>query len=202
MIGAAADLARGVQGSENAKLLTRPLAQGMDLASLPRGSARAGAVVIGRLALVVALLQVGACVALPEVEPAPQGEQRIVVNKKQVQPLLLQPVKIDLKEQGVFFQISAAIETYPADLNTEIFWFYDYDKELGLPVATWQTCGGQAQCFLTICNKPRANADRHHLWAVVSNGNYKSNATQPFDFEDGVVFDAVIWEIEPENECL
>ena len=194
----------------------------MDVASSPRGTTRiarraarwrkprgsyAPSPVGAWLALFVLSTlctgQVG-CVALPDVQPPQQTERRIVINKNKVTPSLLAPVKIDLSELGVYFEIPSAIETSPPDLDTEIYWFYDYDKELGLPIANWQTCGGTEQCFLTICNRPQPNASRHHLWVVVSDGKYKSSAKKPFDFEDGAVFDAVVWEIEPEpgTQCL
>ena len=171
----------------------------MVLASIPRGKARLRRWCC-QLAVSCVVAAFGtSCVVLPEVEEKMQGTRTIVINKAEVKPSLLAPVKIDLRELGFYFEISAGIETTPQDLGTEIYWYYDFDPDLGLPIGHWQTCGGQARCFLTICNRPNPDASRHHLWVVVSNGNHKPSAKKPFEFQDGVVFDAVVWEIEPEK---
>jgi hypothetical protein len=178
------------------------MTQGMVFASSNSSDKRHAHPVGGCLfVLLYSLFGVG-CVALPEVEPPVKGDKRIVINKSSVKPSLLDPVEIDLHEPGVYFDVVSAIETTPSTLNTKIYWYYDFDSNLGLPIEHWHTCGGGERCFLAICNRPQPTADRHHLWVIVSDGDYKGNAKAPFEFEDSAVFDAVIWEIEPVNTCL
>lgn len=179
------------------------MVQGMDLASFPRGNV-GGEHSLRHAVWIAALASLAsACVVLPEVEPPVEPERSIVINKAEVKPSLLAPVKVELGEPGFYFEIPSAIQASPSDLATKIYWYYDYDPDLGLPIGNWQTCGGGPRCFLTICNRPDPDAARHHLWVVVADGDHKAGAKKPFDFADGVVFDAVVWEIEPEagTEC-
>ncbi|GEM_PF-1984283 len=154
---------------------------------------------VGGLMLGLSALVNVACVALPEVETAAVQDATIVIEKHRVTPSLETPVRFDLVEAGNFFEISDAIKTTPSDLDVQISWYYDFEP--GQLIETWQTCGGEARCFLTICNKPNPNAKRHHLWVVVSHGERTPKTTKPLDFQDGAVFDAVIWEIETKNAC-
>ena len=150
----------------------------------------------------VATMTTSGCLALPDVETKPTPDKSIVIRKDKVAPSLYEPFTYPLVESGFFWSIHDAVYATPSAMKLNIYWYYDFDPKPSLLVESWEICGGKSRCFVSICNLPNPTRKTHRLWAVVSSGNHKENAEQPFDFEDGVVFDAVTFEIETEDQCL
>lgn len=145
-------------------------------------------------------LLAAACVALPDVEDKPVPAKSILIHKDKVQASLDAPAVFPLEEDGFYWRLPA-VTAVPSDMKLDYYWYYDFDPKATLNIERWQICGGKESCYVSVCALPQPTLARHRLWAVVSNGPHKAQAGAPLEFEDGVVFDAVIFEIVTTGTC-